>query len=95
MKPTPQAIRAAEALFNGEFLTEEETAEIIDREMGGWRPIKEIPTSAGIFIVGSSINKCVGQARWMPKKKGWVFPSNGMAFPDVTHFRELPTPPTP
>ena len=41
-KPTPEAMEAAKALFNGEFLNEVETANIIDRTMRTSRLIQDV-----------------------------------------------------
>ena len=103
MKPTPQAIRAAEALFYGEFLTEEETAIIIDREMGGWRPIEEIENGEWLVTDGVNISHiAAGEYHGQP---GFYFSLAGgrgdetdspmVDYYDATHFRELPAPPTP
>lgn len=58
---------------------------------GEWRPI-ETPPTAGRYIVGSAPERQVGEARYMPYKKLWKFPSAGMRF-EVTHWMPLPEPP--
>jgi hypothetical protein len=45
-----------------------------------WLSIETPPDRAGTFILGNTSSGEVGQARWMPRKSEWKFPSAHMAF---------------
>ena len=52
------------------------------------------PDRAGTFILGNTSSGEVGQARWMPRKGAWKFPSAAMAFrADVWTSFPLPNEP--
>lgn len=49
-----------------------------------WVSIERPPTSAGRYIVGNTSHGYTAQARWMPRKAEWKFPSAQLTFtPDV------------
>lgn len=56
-----------------------------------WTPVSS-PPMAGTYMAGNADSLRVCQARYMPNKKRWVFPSAQMAF-EVTHWQEMPEPP--
>lgn len=57
-----------------------------------WQPVDQPPKQSGKYIVGNPGWKTIGEARWMPKRQKWVFPSYGAAFEVKvwTTFPELP-----
>jgi hypothetical protein len=57
-----------------------------------WNKIENPPQYSGQYLVASWRYRFVGQARFMPKKNQWKFPSAQMAF-EPTHWMELPNPP--
>ena len=54
-----------------------------------WNSIETPPEKAGFYLVGNRDTHEVAQARYMPKKKQWKFPSAQMAF-DVQAWAEMP-----
>lgn len=60
--------------------------------MNGWWSMIDPPTKAGVYVFGSSVNGCVGQGRYMPKKK--EIKLHAGSFPDITHWQPLPPPPS-
>lgn len=58
-----------------------------------WRAIAEQPPAhAGRYLVASDATKEVAEARYMPKKGIWKFPSASRAF-NVTHWADKPAAP--
>lgn len=55
-----------------------------------WHPIETPPVKAGYYLVGNSDTHEVAQARYIPKKKQWKFPSARMAF-EVQAWADMPT----
>ena len=54
-----------------------------------WVDISTPPKKAGVYLVGNRETHAVGQARYMPKKNEWRFPSSQMRF--VIHaWAEMP-----
>lgn len=50
--------------------------------MSAWmNAISAPPEKAGAYIVGNPCMKRVGEARYMPKKRLWIFPNAHRAFP--------------
>ena len=45
-----------------------------------WTPITTPPKKAGVYLVGNRDTSQVGQARYMPVKNQWRFPSAKAAF---------------
>ena len=45
-----------------------------------WKSATVPPQKAGTYLVGNRDTGEVGQARYMPKKREWKFPSAQMAF---------------
>jgi len=51
------------------------------------------PKKSGAYLVASAFTKEVGQARWMPRKEKWKWPSAAMAF-EMTHWADMPSAPS-
>lgn len=59
-----------------------------------WRDISTPPDVAGVYLVGNVAEQISGQARWMPRKKVWKFPSAALSFePDVWTVMPKPSRP--
>ena len=54
-----------------------------------WKSAETPPNKAGTYLVGNRDTKEVGQARYMPNKKQWTFPSAALAF-DVHVWDDMP-----
>ena len=54
-----------------------------------WTPITTPPKKAGVYLVGNRDTSQVGQARYMPVKNQWRFPSAKAAF-DIQVWAEMP-----
>lgn len=54
-----------------------------------WNEAAVPPKKAGVYLVGNRDTHEVGQARYMPKKEQWKFPSAAMAF-EVQAWAEMP-----
>ena len=96
--PTPEAMRAAEAI--NDFLSVyqlldddiTEIAEIIDREIGGWRPIEEAPKDQ-LIDLWTGVDR-IPNALWNNNVSAFCGTyGRGQTYRSPTHFRELPTPP--
>lgn len=54
-----------------------------------WNSIDTPPAKAGTYLVGNRDTHEVGQARYMPKKKEWKFPSAQMRF-EIQAWADMP-----
>jgi hypothetical protein len=99
-QPTLEATRAAQAIyeawnhspiFQGEIHL---VAAIIDREMGGWRPIEEAMDGVQYIVVANGVVQHLIpyqiEERWFSSED-----NSEMDRFEPTHFRPLPTPPQP
>jgi hypothetical protein len=59
-----------------------------------WIPVLQELPSAGnrYYLVGNAQTKQVAEARYLPRKHQWKFPSAARAF-EITHWTEMPYPP--
>lgn len=58
----------------------------------GWATCELPPLKAGVYLVWRDGETHAFQARYMPKKERWIFPSASMAF-EPTHWKPMPEPP--
>ena len=104
--PTPQAVKAARQIVTTAPASNYEgrlnqAADIIDREMGGWWPIKGAPKDGTSLLLYDSAENVSVVGRWGKHNHiplyGWIWQielygeeCDGF---DATHFRPLPPPP--
>lgn len=55
-----------------------------------WNSIETPPSRAGTYLVGNRDTHVVCQARYMPNKKQWKFPSAQMEF-EIQAWAEMPS----